>query len=375
MIFERIYKPEELIQQGKALIIYGPRRVGKTTLLKLFLQKTSLRYKLDFGDNIKIQQLFSSHDFNAILEYAEGYDLIALDEAQYIPNISMGLKILVDQVPSLYVVAIGSSSFELAGQVGEPLTGRKRTLILYPLSQKELNSIYTRYELKEKLHDFLIFGTYPEVVTAKTRQQKIEILEELVHSYLLKDILALNKIKSSKTLADLLKLLAFQVSNLVSLNELAVQLKVDVKTVGRYLDLLEKSFVIKKIPGFSKNLRKEITTKAKYFFVDNGIRNGVISQYNPLDLRNDTGSLWENFIVMERIKKLTFERTMPVSFYFWRTYNGQEIDLIEQREDGIFAYECKYSQQKVKTPGSWLKNYPESHFTVINKTNYLDFLL
>jgi len=375
MIFERIYKPEELIQQGKALIIYGPRRVGKTTLLELFLQKTSLRYKLDFGDNIKIQQLFSSQDFNAILEYAEGYNLIALDEAQYIPNIGMGLKILVDQLPSLYVIATGSSSFELAGQVGEPLTGRKRTLILYPLSQKELNSIYTRYELKEKLHDFLIFGTYPEVVTAKTRQQKIEILEELVYSYLLKDILALDKIKSSKTLADLLKLLAFQIGNLVSLNELAVQLKVDVKTVGRYLDLLEKSFVIKKIPGFSKNLRKEITTKAKYFFVDNGIRNGIMSQYNPLDLRGDTGSLWENFIVMERIKKLTFERTMPVSFYFWRTYNGQEIDLIEQREDGIFAYECKYSQQKVKTPGLWLKNYPESHFTVINKTNYLDFLL
>ncbi|MDQ7032757.1 MAG: DUF4143 domain-containing protein, partial [Desulfonauticus sp.] len=251
----------------------------------------------------------------------------------------------------------------------------KRTLILYPLSQKELSSVYTRYELKEKLQDFLVFGTYPEVVTAKTRKEKIEILEELVSSYLLKDILAIDKIRSSRTLFDLLKLLSFQVGNLVSLSELAGQLKVDVKTVGRYLDLLEKSFVIKKIQGFSQNLRKEITSKAKYFFVDNGIRNGVISQYNPLDLRNDIGNLWENFIVMERIKKLTFDREMPVSFYFWRTYCGQEIDLVEQREQGLFAYECKYSQQKIKLPKTWAKNYPHSHFTVITKDNYLDFLL
>jgi len=375
MLVERIYQLEDFIQKGKVVIIYGARRVGKTTLLRTFLERTSLKFRLDFGDNIRVQHVLGSQDFNLILEYGEGYDLLVIDEAQYIPNVGLGLKILVDQCPSLYVVATGSSSFELSGQIGEPLTGRKRTLILYPFSQKELNTIYTKYELKEKLEEFLIFGTYPEVVLAKKKKDKIEILEELVHSYLFKDILALDKIKSSRVLTNLLKLLAFQVGNLVSLNELAGQLKVDVKTVGRYLDLLEKNFVIKKLCGFSRNLRKEITSKAKYFFVDNGIRNGIISQYNPLELRGDIGQLWENFIVMERIKKHTFHRTLPIAFYFWRTYQGQEIDLIEQRAEGLFAYECKYASKKAKIPKAWAQNYPQSQFMVINKDNYLDLLL
>ena len=208
-----------------------------------------------------------------------------------------------------------------------------------PLSQKELNSVFNRYELREKREDFLVYGTYPEVVKAETRGEKVEILEELVDSYVLKDILVFDRIKSARVLLDLLRLLAFQVGNLVSLNELAAQLGIDVKTIGRYLDLLEKAFVIKKITGFSRNLRKEITSKAKYYFIDNGIRNGIIRQFNPLELRGDTGALWENFIVMERLKKLTYARIMPVSFYFWRTYSGAEIDLIEEVNGKITAVE------------------------------------
>lgn len=375
MFFQREYKLNRLIKKGKVLLIYGPRRAGKTTLLVSFLKLSSFKFKLETGDNIRIQNLFGSLDLPAIKEFAEGYHMIALDEAQYISNIGRALKILVDQLPDLFVMATGSSSFELAGQVGEPLTGRKRTLLLYPLSQKELNSVFNRYELREKRDEFLLYGTYPEVAKAETRQEKIELLEELVDSYVLKDILALDKLKSSRILLDLLRLLAFQIGNLVSLNELACQLGIDVKTVGRHLDLLEKAFVIKKITGFSRNLRKEITSKAKYYFIDNGIRNGIIRQFNPLELRGDIGALWENFIVIERLKKITFNRVMPASFYFWRTYDGAEVDLIEEIDGRLTAYECKYSPKRMRIPKSWQKNYSEAEFHVINKDNYLDYLL
>jgi predicted AAA+ superfamily ATPase len=211
--------------------------------LKNFLDHTSLKYKLDYGDNIQTQQVLGSQDFNQILPYAEGYQLLAIDEAQNIPNIGMGLKIIVDQIPDIKVIVTGSSSFELAGQVGEPLTGRKTTLNLYPLAQMELEDAYNRYELKEKLADFLIFGSYPEVLNAGTKQARMDVLSEIANSYLLKDILSFDRIKSSRVLWDLLKLLAFQVGSEVAVSELATRLGVDVKTIKRYLDLLEKSFV------------------------------------------------------------------------------------------------------------------------------------
>jgi len=374
-MIKRIYELENLIHDNIVLVIYGPRRVGKTTLLNDFLRRTGLHYKLDSGDNIKVQRVLSSQDFSQIIEYASGYELIAIDEAQQIPNIGMGLKILVDQIQRLKVIATGSSSFDLSQKVGEPLTGRKRTIILYPFSQLELLDKYNKYELKERIENFLVYGSYPEVVTAANRKEKIAVLEELVNSYLLKDVLSLERIKASNQLFDLLKLVAFQVGSEVSINELAVQVKLDVKTVGRYLDILEKSFVLKRIGGFSRNLRKEITSKCKYYFWDNGIRNGVISQYNLLSDRNDIGALFENFIVMERLKANSY-KFRPSFTYFWRTYDGQEIDLVEERDGKLFGYEIKWSERKKrKSPKDWLGNYKNAEYTIINKDNYLDFIL
>jgi len=372
----RAYEPlDQYLQANKALVIYGPRRVGKTTILQSFLASTPLKYKLDSGDNIRTQHLLSSQDFTQILPYVEGYDLLAIDEAQEIPNIGMALKIIVDQVPGIIVIATGSSSFELAGQMGEPLTGRKRTLTLYPIAQAELLSRYNRHELRENLPQFLIYGSYPEVLAAPTRQEKAAILTEIANAYLLKDILAFERVQNSRTLLHLLRLLAFQMGSEVSANELATQLSVDMKTVQRYLDLLEKAFVIVRVNGFSRNLRQEITKKAKYYFLDNGIRNAVIAQFNEVDQRNDVGQLWENFVLMERLKRRTY---FPLfgNMYFWRTYDQQEIDLVEEREGKLFAYECKWSERKrVGPPKKWTETYPEAEFAVITPANYLDFVL
>ncbi|MCX8012733.1 MAG: ATP-binding protein [Rectinema sp.] len=298
-----------------------------------------------------------------------------MDEAQNIPNIDMGLKILVDNIPGIRVIATGSSSFELAGQTGEPLTGRKPTITLFPMAQMELLSLWNRFELREKLSDFLIFGSYPEVLTAKTREEGIEVLTELAHSYLLKDILALDRIKSSRTLLDLLKLLAFQIGNEVSVNELATTLGIDAKTVKRYLDLLEKSFVIVRLGGFSRNLRQEIANKAKYYFLDNGIRNAIIANFNAMDLRSDHGQLWVNFILMERRKYRSY-RSINAAMYFWRTYQRKEIDLIEERDGRLFAYECKWSEKKkARLPAAWAAAYPDAAFQIINPENYQEFIL
>lgn len=374
MEIKRIYDNlGKLSHPNKVLVIYGPRRVGKTTLLNNFLSKTKLKYKLDSGDNIRTQQILSSSDFSQIIDYASGYNLVAIDEAQQIPDIGTGLKIIVDQVKKIKVIATGSSSFDLAQQIGEPLTGRKTTIILYPLSQIELLSIYNKHELKEKLEDFLLFGSYPDIITAKSRKEKISALEELVDSYLLKDILALEKVKGSKVLSDLLKLLAFQIGQEVSLSELATQIKLDIKTVDRYLDILEKAFVIKRVGGFSRNLRKEIVSKNKYYFLDNGVRNAVISQFNNLENRNDVGMLWENFIFSERLKKRSYKNIRGTS-YFWRTYDQKEIDLVEEREGKLFGYEIKWEVKKIKPPKDWLETYQNASYEIISKENYLQFI-
>ncbi|NTU46736.1 ATP-binding protein, partial [Candidatus Roizmanbacteria bacterium] len=359
------------------LILYGARRVGKTTLLDNFLKVTKLRYRLDTGDNIRTQELLSSLDLTRIKEYIEGYELLAIDEAQFIPHIGKALKIIIDTVPGIKVIVTGSSSFDLSQEVGEPLTGRKTTLTMYPISQHELLKSYkNKFDLKQKLEEFLIYGSYPQVVTATSREEKIRIITELVNSYLFKDVLALETIKAPQLLLDLLKLLAFQIGSEVSFNELSTQLGVDIKTVSRYLDLLEKTFVITRLGGFSRNLRSEITSKAKYYFLDNGIRNGVISQFNELSLRNDIGQLWENFIVIERLKKRTYTNIYGQS-YFWRTYEQREIDLIEDRDGDLYPYECKWSTKEVKLiiPRDWVTAYPLSkQLGVIHPDNYLDFV-
>lgn len=359
---------------NKVLVIYGPRRVGKTTLLNDFLASSTLRYKLDSGDNIKVQEILSSQDFSRLKEYATGYELIAIDEAQRIPNVGMGLKILVDQVPNLRLIATGSSSFELSGQVGEPLTGRKNTLILYPLAQLEFLSLFNTHELKEKLDEWLVFGAYPDVFNATGKKEKQRVLEELVHSYLLKDILELEQVKGSKILLDLLRLIAFQIGNEVSLSELAVHVGIDVKTVGRYLDLFEKSFVLYNLRGFSRNLRSEVTKKSKYFFYDTGVRNAIIANFNELHLRNDVGALWENFIIAERLKKTTYHDIFA-NRYFWRTWERQEVDFIEEREGKLFGYEMKWGKRTSTGPPSrWLRTYPDALFEVLNRENYFDFI-
>jgi len=372
----RAYEPlEKYLQANKVLVVYGPRQVGKTTLLQRYLAGTSLKYKLDSGDNIRTQQILSSQDFSQILAYVEGYELIAIDEAQEIPNIGKALKIIVDQVPNIRVIATGSSSFELAGQIGEPLTGRKHTLVLYPVAQAELLATFNRFELREHLEEFLIFGAYPETLQSSTRNAKIETITEIAHSYLLKDILVFERVKRSQLLLNLLQLLAFQIGSEVSLNELATQLGMSVKTVQRYLVLLEQSFVIVRLNGFSRNLCKEITSKSKYYFYDNGIRNALVAQFNPLSQRNDIGQLWENFVFVERLKRRAYF-LLYANTYFWRTYDQQEIDLVEEHQGKLYGYECKWSPRKPpRPPKSWLKAYPEAEFEVITPDNYLDFIL
>lgn len=376
IMLTRKFEPlDDYIRAGKVLLIYGPRRVGKTTLLQNYLRTTPLRYKLDTGDNLRTQQILSSQFFDQILPYAEGYELLAIDEAQNIPNIGMALKILVDQRPDLKIIATGSSSFELAGQVGEPLTGRKRTLTLYPMAQSELLGIHNRFELKENLSDFLIYGAYPEVVMAESRQEKVDTLQEIAYSYLFKDVLAFERIRSSTQLLNLLKLLAFQVGSEVSLSELGTKLGLDYKTVERYLDLLEKAFVVVRLGAFSRNLRNEISKKEKYYFFDNGIRNALIAQFNDVSMRNDLGQLWENFVFIERLKYRKYHGVYA-NQYFWRTYDQQEIDIVEERDGRLFGYECKWSpNKKVKAPKNWQRAYPDSDFHVITPENYQDFVL
>lgn len=362
------------LKKGKVLVVYGPRQVGKTTLLKNFLSGTSMKYRLDNGEDLRIAELFYSKNPDTISEYAQGYDLVVIDEAQKIPDIGNGLKMLIDNNPELIVIATGSSSFELAGTVGEPLTGRKRTLTMFPVAQLELSEMFNRYDLKEKLEEFLLFGSYPEVITAKTKEEKSRIVTELAHSYLLKDILAFDRIRNSRIIFDLLRLLAFQTGSEVSLSEIGKNIGIDAKTVNRYIDILEKSFVLFRLTGFSRNLRKEIVKKNKYYFYDTGIRNALISNFNPLNLRNDSGQLWENFLFIERLKHNSYKNKL-LNSYFWRTWDQHEVDLVEEREGSLFGYEFKYGSKTPKAPGLWTATYPDASFEVVNRENYLDFVL
>jgi len=361
------------IAPNKVLIIFGPRQVGKTTLLQNYLKTTPLLYKLDSGDNIRIHEILGSRDFEKIKTYASGYDLIAIDEAQLIPNIGACLKIMVDQIPGIKIIVTGSSSFELAGQIGEPLVGRKRTIHLFPLSQMEMGTIYNPYELKDKLSDWLLFGGYPEVVTSTTKTKKVRLLEDILSSYLLKDILALERVKGTKTILDLLRLIAFQVGSEVSFNELGSQIGIDYKTVERYVGLFEKSFILLSLHGYSTNMRKEIRKKNKFYFYDNGIRNALVGNFNDLDKRNDIGVLWENFLFMERYKKCSYQEIFNYR-YFWRTWDKHEIDLVEEWDGSIHGYEFKWKTEKSKQEKHWKEAYPEATFTIINQENYLPFI-
>ena len=376
MYIQRFYDDlDKKLIAGIVLVIYGPRQVGKTTLVDYYLKNNFVgKYKFDSGERINLRHLFESKDVKLLLEYCENYDLIVIDEAQKIANIGEGLKLIVDNMPNLKLIVTGLSSFELAGQIGEPLTGRKKTVTLFPVSVLELSKEYNNYELKEKLPELLVYGSYPEIFKENDFKEKQDLITDLMESYLLKDILELDKIKSSKILVNLLRMLSYQIGSEVSLSELGQKLSIDSKTVSRYIDLLEKSFVIFSLSAFSRNLRKEIVKKNKYYFYDLGIRNALIANFNKLELRNDVGQLWENFLIIERIKKQHYTK-LYANNYFWRTWSKQEIDWIEERDGNIFAYEFKWSnKQKAKIPSQWLEGYPNSEFIVINNENYLEFI-
>jgi len=360
---------------NKVLIIYGPRRVGKTTLLKEFLATTELKYRLDSGDDVQLAQVLGSGNFKDIKNYVGDNQLIVIDEAQQIDNIGQGLKIIVDQIPGIRVIATGSSSFDLANKLGEPLVGRQTTLTLYPIAQLELAAQRNKFDLKQDLEDYLIYGSYPEVVTAKTSDDKKEIISEIANSYLFKDILALDKIKKSKTLIDLVTLLALQIGSEVSMNELAQKLAVNVKTIEKYLDLLEKTFVLIPVGTFKRNLRDEVRGKKKYYFYDTGIRNAIISQFAPLNLRNDVGSLWENFLFVERMKKCSYQK-IYTNRYFWLLYKKAEIDMIEDRDGKLSGYEFKWSKPNSSRAFEIFQEaYSGSELKVINRDNYDEFIM
>ena len=355
-------------------MIYGPRQVGKTTLIKSFLDKTNLKYRYDTGDNFEIANNLSQCTYKSTDEHVDNYDLIVIDEAQKVENIGNALKLMVDRHPDRYYIVTGSSSFDLANKTDETLTGRKNVYTLYPISQLELNLDISRSELKSHLENYLIYGSYPEVLSKQFSSDKEFVIKMIANSYLIKDILEFNRIKNSQTIYKLLKLLAFQIGSEVSTTELASQLSIDVKTVSYYLDLLQKSFVIFPLYGFSRNLRSEISKMNKYYFYDVGIRNALVSNFNKLDSRDDVGQLWENFVLTERIKLNEYSKT-NVNYYFWRTYKQQEIDLIEEGGGKLSGYEFKWQKNNSKSPILWLETYPKANYKEINKENYFEFVL
>lgn len=373
MWIKRYFETEAgFFHREKVNLIYGPRRVGKTALIKKLLQNIKEEIFIGEGDDIELRKILGSEHKELILSAFRKYNYIFIDEAQRIKNIGWGLKILVDNLPKAIILASGSSSFQLSSQVGEPLTGRSITRQLFPVSLIELEDQFGGMFLYQNLENLMIFGTYPESLTTNNNQDKILYLKELRNAYLLKDILEMENIRNTDLLHDLLKLLAFQIGNEVSINELGNSLGISKHTVRRYLDLLEKSFIIKKINGYAQNLRKEITKSSRYYFYDNGLRNAVINNFNPLDSRNDTGMLWENFMVMERIKKQHYHKIFSNN-YFWRTYDKKEVDFVEERNGKLYGYEFKWNPAKAKVQKGWLKTYPNAEFLVVHRENFMNF--
>lgn len=373
--YKRYYEDQaaELLQPGKVTVIYGPRRSGKTELIKRIIGNFEGRIYSGKGDDMDLQSVFAMRSQSRFSALFSQYDLLFLDEAQYLPEVGAGLKLLVDSYPAMTIVVSGSSSFQLSGKLGEPLTGRQRIRILFPISAMELHMQFGGMELISKKDELLIFGSYPETLQYNSFKEKQEYLLSLRNAYLFKDILQFDDIKYSLKISDLLKMLAFQIGHEVSVNELANALAISRQTVERYLDLLEKTFIIKRVTGFSRNLRSEITKTVRYYFWDNGIRNALINNFNLPGSRNDIGMLWENFLFIERIKKQEYQRIFSNN-YFWRTYTRQEIDLIEEREGKLAGYEFKWGPKKSKPPRLWLDTYPEASFETINGENFLEFI-
>jgi len=370
----RLIQPqiEERLFKKKVIIIYGARQVGKTTLVKRIFDKYNDKKLYLNCELLSVQRGLSISEAEKLKSYLGENKLIILDEAQKIANIGSILKILIDTYPNIQIIATGSSSFDLANKINEPLTGRTHTFILYPFSISEIKQRNSRFEIEAKLENILRFGFYPEVFFLSEDDARSR-LDEISSNYLYKDILSFEGVKKSSIIVNLLQLLALQLGNEVSYSEIAKQLGVSRLTVQKYLDLLEQSFVIFTLKSFSRNLRKEISKSVKIYFYDLGIRNSLIQNFNQLEIRNDRDALWENFCIMERIKHNSNNRIFA-NYYFWRTYTQKEIDYIEEKDGKLFAFEFKWNADKKKIPQEFLNTYSDSEFETINRENYWDFV-
>ena len=364
---------ENRLKPGKVIIILGARRVGKTVLLKEFLRPISEKYIFWNGEDIAVHELLKRRTIQNYKNLLGTSELLVIDEAQKIPDIGLILKLIVDSFEKLKIIVTGSSAFDIANLTGEPLTGRKYEVMMFPVSEGEYNKIEKPEEAKDNLMQRLVYGNMPELVNIPDQNEKEEYLRDIINSYLLKDILMFERIKNSSKLVSLLKLLAYQVGNEVSMEELGRQTAMSKNTVERYLDLLSKVFVIYRLTGFSRNLRKEVVKNSKWYFYDNGIRNAIIANFSSINLRDDKGSLWENYMMSERIKFQSYSG-IHCNRYFWRTYDKQEIDLIEEKEGKLSAYEFKWKNEDIKIPAAWEKAYPDSSYKVISINNYGEWL-
>ncbi len=362
------------LEPGRVLLLMGARRTGKTTLLRQLVDSWPGTCLTLNGEDLAVQQALQVRTAEGLRSLTGGTGLLALDEAQAVPEIGLILKLLVDTQPELCVLATGSSSFDLGRNTGEPLTGRSQRLVLQPLALTELRPLENSVESAARLEGRLIYGGYPEVVTAANDADKRNRLTELVNSYLFKDILQFDGIRRPDKLQRLLQLLALQIGRQVALEELGTQLGIGRNTVERYLNLLEQCFVVLRVGGFSRNLRTEISKTARWYFTDNGVRNALVRNFNPLAQRDDTGTLWENWLYTERLKRLQLERRL-VNSWFWRTHAQQEIDLVEEENGRLQGWEFKWSAPtSERAPRAWLAAYPLAGYRVIHRENYPDFV-
>jgi len=362
---------KEQLRPGFAIGLFGARRTGKTVLMNQLVKVIPGKSLVVSGEDFEVQEILSSQKLSLLKSFTSGYNNLCIDEAQKIPNIGINLKLIVDNIPEIAIFFTGSSSFELYKQIGEPLTGRSVFFKLFGFSQEELEEDFL--EARKALESKLIYGSYPQVYMEQGLSGKEEILNNIKNGYLLKDILEFDLQKDSVFVLNLLRLIAFQIGHDISYSEIASRLNVNVRTVQRYLNILEKMYIIFSLPGFSRNMRNEYTKTPRYYFWDNGIRNSLISSLNPIHIRNDAGQLWENYCIAERQKFLSFNR-ISANRFFWRTYTQKEIDYLEERDGTLFAYEMKLSGKASKVPAPFIQNYPESEFIEINRDNFYSFL-
>jgi len=362
------------MQANKVLVLLGPRRVGKTVLLKQIIEQLNEPYILLNGEDFETRKQLAYRSIQNYVNLLGSKKILLIDEAQKIPEVGEVLKLMVDHIDGIRILVTGSSAFDINQYTGEPLTGRKKEFNLLALSEKEFDQVENYIEKITNMKQRLVYGNYPELLHIQDQEDKQAYLQDLVNAYLLKDILTFENIRSADKILNLLRLIAFQVGNEVSYNELGSQLSMSKNTVEKYLDLLSKVFILHSLNGFSRNLRKEIAKGKKWYFYDNGIRNILIGNMSALTLRNDVGALWENYIISERIKYQKYNRMLAYN-YFWRTYDQQEIDWIEDRGGKLYAYELKWNpKRKVKIPVAWKNTYLQSEFQVIHQDNYLDWI-